>query len=126
MNYQKDVNDFMLAADQTVVSVPKMTFDVSDNQTLLYMELIQEEFDETLDAFGKGDTVEVADGLADMVWVIMGLASSLGIPFDDVWSEVKASNMSKVVDGKLIKREDGKVMKPEGYFRPDINAVMFW
>lgn len=126
MSYQDDVNKFMEAADQRVKLVAYPEFDISDPQAELYMKLIQEEFDETLDAFSKGDTIEVADGLADMVWVIMGLASSLGIPFDGVWDEVRASNMSKVVDGKLIKREDGKVMKPEGYFRPDINAVLFW
>jgi len=126
MNYQDDVNVFMEAADQRVKLVAYPEFDMTDPQAQLYMSLIQEEFDETMDAFVKGDTIEVADGLADMVWVIMGLASSLGIPFDQVWDEVRASNMSKVVDGKLIKREDGKVLKPEGYFRPDINAVLFW
>ena len=126
MDIQKDVEKFMEAADQRTVVNPVREFDPTEPQTKLYMNLVQEEFDETLTAFFRGDTIEVADGIADLVWVLMGLASSLGIPFDQVWDEVKASNMSKVVDGKLIKREDGKVMKPEGYFRPDINAVLFW
>lgn len=126
MSYQEDVEKFMEAADQRVSLTPERVFDNADPQTQLYMSLIQEEFDETMDAFAKGDTIELADGLADMVWVIMGLASSVGIPFDQVWNEVRASNMSKVVDGKLVKREDGKVLKPESYFRPDINAVLFW
>lgn len=126
INYQRDVQDFMDAADQLSDCTPQRTFDPTEPQNELYMKLVQEEFDETLDAFVKGDTVELADGIADMVWVLMGLASSVGIPFDQVWEEVKASNMSKVVDGKLMKREDGKVMKPETYFRPDINAVLFW
>ena len=126
MGIQKDVEVFMEAADQCVSVTPQKVFDNKDPQIELYMRLVQEEFDETLDAFAHGDTVELADGIADMVWVLMGLASSVGIPFDQVWDEVKASNMSKVVDGKLMKREDGKVMKPEGYFRPDINAVLFW
>lgn len=126
MGIQNDVNKFMEAADQRVTLTPQRIFDPTDPQTQLYMSLVQEEFDETMDAFVKGDTIEVADGIADLVWVLMGLASSVGIPFDQVWDEVRASNMSKVVDGKLMKREDGKVMKPEGYFRPDINAVLFW
>lgn len=126
MDIQKDVEKFMEAADQRTVVNPVREFDPTEPQTKLYMNLVQEEFDETLTAFFRGDTIEVADGIADLVWVLMGLASSVGIPFDQVWDEVKASNMSKVVDGKLIKREDGKVMKPEGYFRPDINAVLFW
>lgn len=126
MQIQKDVNLFMQAAEQRVNTTPQKTFDPADDQTNLYMRLVQEEFDETLDAYMKGDTIELADGIADMVWVLMGLASSAGIPFDAVWDEVKASNMSKVVDGMLLKREDGKVMKPEGYFKPDLNAVLFW
>lgn len=126
MGIQNDVNKFMQAADQRVTLTPQRVFDPTDPQTQLYMSLVQEEFDETMDAFVKGDTIEVADGIADLVWVLMGLASSVGIPFDQVWDEVRASNMSKVVDGKLLKREDGKVLKPEGYFRPDINAVLFW
>jgi len=115
--YQIDVRKFMDAADQP-----------SDQgwgeQAALYMDLITEEYEETLEAYNKGDLVEVADGLADMVWVIMGMANTLGIPFEDVWREVKSSNMSKCVDGKLIKRDDGKVMKPDTYFPPNIaNAL---
>jgi predicted HAD superfamily Cof-like phosphohydrolase len=50
---------------------------------------------------------------------------TLGIDFDKVWEEVKASNMSKVSDsGKIIKREDGKVLKPDTYFKPDIEKVL--
>jgi predicted HAD superfamily Cof-like phosphohydrolase len=125
MNIQKDVEVFMEAADQQVLDTPSKTFDPKEPQIELYMRLVQEEFDETLDAFTKGDTIELADGMVDMVWVIMGLASSVGVNFEDVWYEVKASNMSKVVDGKLIKREDGKVMKPDTYFRPNIKNVLF-
>lgn len=123
---QRDVNLFMQAAEQRVTTTPKKTFDPTDPQIELYMKLVQEEFDETLDAYTKGDTIELADGIADMVWVLMGLASSAGVPFDSVWDEVRASNMSKVVDGKILKREDGKVMKPDSYFKPDLNAVLFW
>ena len=70
------------------------------------------------------DLVEVADGLADMVWVIMGMCNSIGIDFDKIWEEVKSSNMSKFVDGKFIKNEAGKIMKPETYFKPDIKKAL--
>ena len=88
------------------------------------MDLIAEEYLETKMAFDHKDMVQVADGLADMVWVIMGMASTLDIPFDAVWEEVRASNMSKFVDGKAIKNKDGKIMKPDSYFRPDIEKVL--
>jgi len=32
--------------------------------------------------------------------------------------------MSKCTDGKLIKREDGKVLKPEGYKKLDLSEVL--
>ena len=120
MDYQTDVEEFMVAGDQEVPD-----FDGLDGrQAELYMSLITEEYEETLDAFNKKDLVEVVDGLVDMVWVIMGMASTLDIPFDDVWKEVKSSNMSKFVDGKAIKNADGKIMKPDTYFRPDIASII--
>ena len=120
MSYQKDVESFMEAGDQPV----NKNLTLIGSQPDLYMNLITEEYKETLEAFQNKDMIEVADGLADMVWVIMGMCSSCGINFEKVWEEVKASNMSKFVDGKAIKNEAGKIMKPETYFRPDIKKVL--
>lgn len=120
MDYQTDVEIFMMAGGQDYPDFGGLESD----QAHLYMNLISEEYGETLTAFKNKDMVEVADGLADMVWVIMGMASTLDIPFDEVWNEVKASNMSKFIDGKVIKDENGKIMKPEGYFRPNIAGIL--
>lgn len=120
MFYQDEVEEFMIAGDQDVPDFGGL----ESKQAKLYMDLISEEYNETLQAFKDKDIVEVADGLVDMVWVIMGMASTLDIPFDEVWNEVKASNMSKFVDGKAIKDENGKIMKPEGYFRPNIKMLL--
>ena len=120
MNYQEDVENFMLAGEQDFPDF----MGLESAQANLYMNLITEEFTETLEAFSNQDLVEVADGLADMVWVIMGMASTLDIPFDAVWNEVKASNMSKFVDGKVIKDENGKIRKPDSFFEPDLAKVL--
>jgi len=120
MSYQKDVEDFMTAGDQPI----KKELSLKGEQQNLYMNLITEEYRETLEAFDSDDLIEVADGLADMVWVIMGMCSSCGIDFNKVWEEVKASNMSKFVEGKAIKNEAGKIMKPETYFKPDLKKVL--
>ena len=120
MNYQKDVSEFMILGEQKVSPV----LNLKNDQTQLYMNLIEEEFNETLNAFIEDDLVELADGLADMVWVIMGMCNSAGIDFDKVWKEVKSSNMSKFVDGKFIKNDDGKIMKPKTYFKPDIKKAL--
>ena len=85
------------------------------------MKLISEEYKETLDAFENNDLIELADGLTDMVWVIM-MCNSCGIQFDNVWKEVRASNMSKFVDGKVIKMIMEK-LKPKSYFKPNIKML---
>ena len=120
MNYQKDVSEFMNLGEQKVSS----NLTLKNDQVKLYMNLIKEEFEETLKAFNEDDLVELADGLADMVWVIMGMCNSTGINFDKVWTEVRASNMSKFVDGKFVKNESGKILKPEGYFKPNISRAL--
>ena len=120
MNYQKDVSNFMILGEQKIAS----DLNLKNEQTQLYMNLIKEEFEETAKAFDEEDLVEVADGLADMVWVIMGMCNSVGIDFDKIWEEVKSSNMSKFVDGKFIKNDFGKIMKPETYFKPNIKKAL--
>ena len=120
MSYQKDVAAFMTAGEQNISG----RLSLEGDQANLYMNLISEEYQETLAAFKSNDMIEVADGLADMVWVIMGMCNSCGIDFDSVWQEVKASNMSKFPGGKAIKNEHGKIMKPESYFKPNIKKVL--
>lgn len=71
------------------------------------------------------DTVLTADALADLTYVIYGMALELGIPLSDVLREVQASNMSKLgADGKPIYREDGKVLKGPDFFDPDIAGAL--
>ena len=120
MDYQEDVSKFMLLGEQQISS----DLNLKNDQTQLYMNLIKEEFEETAKAFDDEDLIELADGLADMVWVIMGMCNSAGINFDKVWEEVKNSNMSKFVNGKFIKNEAGKIMKPETYFKPNIKRAL--
>jgi predicted HAD superfamily Cof-like phosphohydrolase len=40
------------------------------------------------------------------------------------WDMLHANNMSKCTNGKLLKREDGKVLKPEGYKKLDLTSVL--
>ena len=120
MSYQNDVEIFMKSGSQPV----QKELSMDNDEAKLYMKLISEEYNETLDAFKKSDLVELADGLADMVWVIMGMCNSCGIQFDNVWKEVRASNMSKFVNGKATKNEYGKIMKPKTYFKPNIKNAL--
>ncbi|MDO4243453.1 MAG: bifunctional GNAT family N-acetyltransferase/nucleoside triphosphate pyrophosphohydrolase family protein [Actinomyces sp.] len=74
---------------------------------------------------GTRDTVEAADALADLVYVIYGMALETGIDLAAVLTEVQRSNMSKLgADGLPIYREDGKVLKGPDYFPPDVAGVL--
>lgn len=74
---------------------------------------------------GSRDTVEAADALADLIYVIYGMALETGIDLAAVLTEVQRSNMSKLGDdGRPIYREDGKVLKGPGYFPPDVAGVL--
>ena len=127
--YQDDVELFMKQGlqDYPVVScldVPTITSDV-DPQINLYMDLITEEYHELQEAYKEQDVVEVADALADMVWVIMGMASSLGMDFNDIWEEVKRSNMSKFTNNIIIRDgKTGKILKPSTFSEPDLAPIL--
>lgn len=73
----------------------------------------------------KVDYVEVADGLADIVYVCFGYAIEMGIDLMTVLREVHASNMTKLDEsGRPIFREDGKVLKGPNYQKPNISVVI--
>jgi predicted HAD superfamily Cof-like phosphohydrolase len=95
-----------------------------DEERKLRVKLLKEEFIEYMDGESFNDIVEVADALADIIYIACGTAVSYGIPLDRVFTEVHRSNMAKLVDGKVIRREDGKIQKPEGWTAPDVEGVL--
>jgi predicted HAD superfamily Cof-like phosphohydrolase len=87
--------------------------------------LIVEEVKELMLAYGNRDMVEIADACADLKWFIEGLEHTLNIPQQEVWDEVARSNLSKISStGKVIKRSDGKVLKPDGWTPPNIKRIL--
>ncbi|MBK8500305.1 MAG: nucleoside triphosphate pyrophosphohydrolase family protein [Flavobacteriales bacterium] len=100
---------------------------IGDRDALLRYKLIREENEEYLDAAMKGDLVEVADALGDILYILCGTLLKHGLEhkIDEVFREIQRSNMSKLgADGKPIHRDDGKVLKGPGYFRPDIASIL--
>ena len=61
--------------------------------------------------------------LTDLQYVLSGMAISFGLPLEDAFIRVHNSNMSKLVDGKPIKREDGKVLKGPNYYPPILDDL---
>lgn len=106
-------------------------YGVSINQCMtsalckLRWALIEEECAETGSALRSRNRREVADGLADLVYVAYGTAITFGIDLDSVIEAVHKSNMSKLgADGAPIYREDGKVLKGPNYRPPVITMGM--
>ena len=94
---------------------------------MLRYNLMKEENEEYLEAVRNGDIVEIADALGDMLYILCGTINAHGLQekMAAVFEEIQRSNMSKLDDnGKPIFREDGKVMKSNNYFKPDIRSIL--
>ena len=107
-----DQYNFMRACDQTVSKQ-----DLSQYQ--LYCNLIREEFDELCES---DNIVDDLDALIDILVVTIGAIHSLGANGEAAWNEVMRTNFAKIdpETGKVRKREDGKVLKPEGWQPPNL------
>jgi predicted HAD superfamily Cof-like phosphohydrolase len=89
--------------------------------------LMQEENDEYLDACDENSLVDIADALGDQLYILCGTILRHGMQhiIEDVFDEIQASNMSKLgEDGKPVLREDGKILKGPGFFKPDLNKFI--
>ncbi len=103
------------------------TIEISINDIELRHRLMAEENEEYLEAAKNGDIVEIADALGDQLYILCGTILKHGLQdkIIEVFEEIQRSNMSKLDEnGKAIYREDGKIMKSELYFRPDIKAIL--
>jgi predicted HAD superfamily Cof-like phosphohydrolase len=101
--------------------------DIGAREHVLRHELMREENDEYLAAASQGNLVEVADALGDMLYILCGTILKHGLQekITEVFLEIQRSNMSKLgADGNPVYRADGKVLKGERYFKPDIAAIL--
>ena len=107
----RDQEKFMKACDQSVTG-DQAQFD-------MYMDLIDEEYQELKDA---PNDVETLDALIDILVVTIGAIHSAGWDAEGAWKEVMATNFAKIdrETGKVRKREDGKVLKPLGWKAPEL------
>ena len=116
MNPFKDIDTFQTACDQ----------EPSKENYNMYLGLIDEEYQELQDALGADDKVEQLDALVDILVVTMGAIRSGGFDGEGAWKEVMDTNFAKIdpETGKVRKREDGKVLKPEGWTPPDLSPYV--
>jgi len=92
----------------------------------MYLGLIDEEYGELVDAVTANDQVEQLDALVDILVVTMGAIRAAGWDSEAAWNEVMNTNFAKInpTTGKVIKREDGKVLKPEGWKAPELKQFI--
>jgi len=121
--------EFMDAFDLKTSNTP--CFD--PDRFYFWDKLIQEEHEEWWKAtghlLGKQDSIdvlaEVAQETIDLIYVLCGFANALGLQAEEVWNEVHRANMDKVgEDGKVVKDENGKVQKPEGWQPANIKKII--
>jgi predicted HAD superfamily Cof-like phosphohydrolase len=98
----------------------------NEPQFNLYTKLIQEEVDELWAANAAADPKECLDALIDIMVVTIGAIHSLGADGEGAWAEVMRSNLDKIdpITGFVKKREDGKVLKPEGWKPPELEQFL--
>ena len=108
----EDIERFGTACDQPA----------SEENYKMYLTLIDEEVGELEEAVMANDRVEQLDALVDILVVTMGAIRAGGFDGEGAWKEVMNTNFAKIDPdtGKVRKREDGKVLKPEGWKAPEL------
>ena len=111
-----DVDIFGTACDQPP----------SEANYKMYLGLIDEEVGELLEAVAEDDKVEQLDALVDILVVTIGAIRAAGWDGAGAWEEVMRTNFAKIdpETGKVRKREDGKVLKPEGWKAPQLEKFL--
>ena len=122
INSVKEFHEVFLIENQEE-PVSNLTKDEVD----LRFRLMQEENEEYLEACENNDLIEIADALGDQLYILFGTILKHGMQhkIEEVFDEIHRSNMSKLDgEGNPIFREDGKVLKGENYFKPNISKIL--
>ena len=128
---EKGVEEFQTAMDQPI------DIEFNKHQLMLRMSFIDEEVaelrEEVMNAIEELTTssfvsqklhTKIIKELCDVMYVISGFAVTFGLPIDEAFSRIHKSNMSKMVDGKPVKNEQGKVLKGPNYNPPNLNDLV--
>ena len=116
-----DMRRFMILGEQTIGKF-------NEEQASRYLSHMEEEAEETVLAWDRGDMVNVIDGAVDTIVVAIGLLHSLGVDPFKAWDAVHRANMRKVDGscGPIVKREDGQLGKPANWYGPEEDLAKLW
>ena len=112
MNYVETVREFTLACNDEITDRPQR---MSPERIAFIRKMVDDELDE----LEQADTItKQADALVDAIYYICDCAIKHGMNLDRLFEIVHTANMKKVVNGKVVKRDDGKIMKPDDWKDP--------
>ena len=116
MHKKYGVNKWMQAELQSDVDWRKI------NKFMQFrLGMMQEELDETKQAFDKKDAEEMVDGIIDLCVFAIGTLEVFGVDANKAWDEVYRANMSKEVgikEGRPNPLGLPDLVKPEGWEGP--------
>lgn len=118
--YFEKIEEFNKAFEVEFSREPKL---IGSIDSVLRHKLMAEENEEYLEACINNDLVEVLDACVDQLYILCGTIMKHGLQdkIELAFNEIHRSNMSKLdANGKPLVREDGKIIKGEGYSKPDL------
>jgi predicted HAD superfamily Cof-like phosphohydrolase len=116
-NWVGDVLEFHKQIGLTIGEFPH----IPDSDVLnLRRELVREEYEELMVGLYEENLTDIADASIDLIYVLIGMLITMGVDPRPVWREVQRANLRKVGGPK---REDGKVLKPDGWEPPNLDFV---
>lgn len=120
--------EWVLPNGKTVGGQAPMTKQAYEEMREFRRNLMREEIREYFDAEASDNLVETIDGLLDIIVIAWGTALTYvgALKAHMAAYEVARSNLTKVNGelGPILRREDGKILKPEGWEPPDIKGVL--
>ena len=113
MNYVEKVQEFTSACNDDVTRIPIL---MTKENIQFIRNMVNDELEELEDS--KTITAQ-ADALVDAIYYICDCAVKHGMNLDPLFEIVHSANMNKVVNGKVLRRDDGKILKPESWRDPE-------
>lgn len=120
---EKQLNQVREFNEAFNVHIPEKPTLLSYERSLLRLKLIKEEVNEYDEGLGNKDIVNIASELSDILYVTYGaiLEHGLANHIERVFDAIHTANMAKL-GGET--RDDGKIMKPEGWKPADVESII--
>ncbi|WP_240802245.1 nucleoside triphosphate pyrophosphohydrolase family protein [Vogesella urethralis] len=125
--------DFMQRFDMAAPDAPSF----QPQALAMWQTMLQEEWQEFQTALADYQAMPQADAATqqqlqaeltaegvDVLNVLCGLLLSQGLPLQAMFDAIHAANLAKCVDGQVLRRADGKILKPAGWQPADKVGVI--